>query len=348
MQMKLNYDYSAHKILHDPEWQHKADLMKRAGVQRMWLGGYFYGSWDSDPEEISKVKRMLEEEGFEVEAIDLPFGHGGNALDPSDPNIRLETGNGWRLRRDRYGRILPNTTCISEKSILDSVEAVKILKQIGFHEIFYDDDLRLAMWGPEIQGCFCPECLSSFRQIVPGFTPDMLEKDPEVRERWYDFQCDHVLEFLKAVTIPGIRSGIMVMHNGDQRHGLDLKKLHEEMPDLFFRVGEGHFNDISYCAPEGKESLSRSIHNHLSLIGDAEVYSESTVYPMGALSTDNWIDKIRLELSCGLRNIFLMSGSRFLTDDYWEALIQNKVSLEEEALKLPVTQHCWQEPIWQI
>ena len=42
-------------------------------------------------------------------------------------------------------------------------------------------------------------------------------------------------------TPKGARNGIMVMHNGDRRHGIDIPLLRKLMPDnLVFRVGEAH------------------------------------------------------------------------------------------------------------
>ena len=43
------------------------------------------------------------------------------------------------------------------------------------------------------------------------------------------------------------------------------------------------------------------------------------------------LDKIRLEISLGLRNIFLMSGSWFISDPYWKLLKEEKERLRELA-----------------
>ena len=155
---------------------------------------------------------------------------------------------------------------------------------------------------------------------------------------WTDIQCDSVLRFLDETTPEGLIPGIMVMHNGDRRHGIDIPRIRKAFPDALFRVGEGHFDNGSFLHPMCRPSIETCIKKHLSLIGSVEnAFSETTTYPVGALSPENWVEKMRWEISCGLRNLFLMSGNVFLTDPYWEALINAREELEAlaEATPLP-------------
>ena len=82
-------------------------------------------------------------------------------------------------------------------------------------------------------------------------------------------------------------------------------------------------------APGGQESLANGVRNHLALIGGNPAYSESTVFPAAAMSPENWLHHIRLEISLGLRNIFLMSGTWFFTESYWNALAKALPQLNE-------------------
>lgn len=82
-------------------------------------------------------------------------------------------------------------------------------------------------------------------------------------------------------------------------------------------------------APGGQESLANGVRNHLALIGGNPAYSESTVFPAAAMSPENWLHHIRLEISLGLRNIFLMSGTWFFTEPYWNALAKALPQLNE-------------------
>ena len=170
---------------------------------------------------------------------------------------------------------------------------------------------------------------------------------------WTDIQCDSILRFLDETTPEGLTPGIMVMHNGDRRHGLDIPRIKSHFPNALFRVGEGHFDDGSFESPLSRPSIETSIKKHLSLIGSIEnAFSETTTYPVGALSPEHWIEKMRWEIRCGLRNLFLMSGNVFLTDPYWEALIEAREELEAlaEATPLPVLDGtpCEDDFVWHL
>jgi hypothetical protein len=325
--MKLNFTYnvSPRRLLHDKTVSGSLDKMRRAGVKTIYLFGYFYGSFESEPEHIAKAKKVLEDEGFATGIINVPLGHGGNALDPTDPNVNLDIGNGWRMTMDSMGRYRLNTTCIDEVMMEDSKKANLIMYEMGFRSFFNDDDLRLGQWGPELQGCFCNYCMDEFYSIVGRKVTreDIVSmKDSELCEAWMSYQCEKIARFLLVTTPKGARNGIMVMHNGDRRHGIDIPLLRKLMPDnLVFRVGEAHFDDNAFANKEGYESVERSIRRHMALVGDHSIcYSETTCYPKNALSPENWIEKMKLEIRCGLRNLYLMSGTWFFEDSYWDAL----------------------------
>ncbi len=343
MELKLSYDFSARTPLYDPDYPQKVKLLKAAGVEVIWLFGYFYGFFESSPEEMAKAKRILEEDGFEVGAINVPLGHGGNALDPNNPDIRLEIGDGWRNRVSAKGQSLYNASCISEKTITDSVLAAEAIRDIGIQNIFYDDDLRLSSPDAEIQGCYCDDCIERFcREYNVKTTRAALAQadDAELMEAWMNFQCGTLLRFLKAVSLDGTRSGIMVMYRGGRRHGIDIRRIRSELPDVFFRVGEEHFCDERFNEIRALDNINASIHTHMALVGDDRLcYSESTVFPAKALSPENLIRKIENEIRAGLRNIYVMSGTWFVTPEYWEALAKALPRLKELAQSLPVPKH---------
>ncbi len=348
MALRICYDVSAHLVLTDPEWAKKARLMREAGVDRLWLFGYFYGTWESDPEEIAKAKKCLEEEGFEVQAISLPFGHGGNALRPDDPTVNLTNGRGWRMMIGRDGMALENTTCPEETCIADTRDSLLTLRQIGITKLFWDDDLRLAHWGRETQGCFCPDCQKRFAEKYGPFRVADIDVDPDLTAAWHDFQSEHVVSFMEAVAVPGITQGAMLMHNGDQRHGIDIARMKARIPGIFFRVGEGHFDDASFTHPLGKPALTRSIGTQMAAIGEGyEIFSESTVFPANALSPENWIEKMRIEIAMGLKNLYLMSGTWFIEEPYWLALRDTLPELREREA-MGKTMGSAGDPIWHL
>ena len=342
--LNFHYDFLTSLVLNDPEFfTKKVPLMKGVGVRTVWLDNYIYGEWQNTPEEAARAKAMLEAEGFEVQAICVPLGHGGNALmggDEDDPSLPPD----FRNRIDADGNRMGTTTCVDDAVIDNYRKALEIHKQLGFTQIFHDDDLRMGMWGPNLQGCFCDRCMARFYKQYPRFDgmtrADILRlgtPNSEVRDAWETIQCDSVRRFLRETTPEGMTPGIMVMHNGDRRHGVDIKGIREDFPNALFRVGESHFGDAAFTAPQARPALERSIRKHLSLIGSVEnAFSETTTYPVGALSPMNFVEKIRWEISCGLRNIYLMSGNIFLPDAYWEALVAARVELEYLAAATPL------------
>lgn len=85
---------------------------------------------------------------------------------------------------------------------------------------------------------------------------------------------------MKATAVSGIQTGIMVMHDGDRRHGIDIPAIRRAVPDCLFRVGEGHFQDRSFERNADHAEEVGSIRAHMELIGNPEFcYSETTVFP---------------------------------------------------------------------
>ena len=349
--LSFTYDLSAHRIIHDPEVRGSFSLMRNAGVDTIYVYGYFYGHFDSEENEIAEAKRILENEGFSTGILNLPAGHGGNALNPNDPTVDLTIGEGWHMRVDKNGSFCPTTTCYDDVMIRDSRKANEIFYQMGYRQIFNDDDLRSASWGSEVQGCFCDSCMEQFsQQAGRPVSRSEIFSDPELCELWMSFQCEKIARFLKLTTPAGMKNGVMMMHNCDRRHGVDAALLQKTMGgDLIFRVGEGHFNDAAFTHPLAQESLKNSILSHIAMVGDpSRCYSESTVFPADALSPENWIKKMELEINCGLRNLFLMSGTWFLSERYWKYLSENRSRLCELAESVPIPKAEQKEFVWQI
>ena len=112
-ELNFHYDFLTEYVHKDKEFfTKKVPYMKAAGVKTVWLDNYIYGRWQNTPEEAYKAKKMLEEEGFEVQAICVPLGHGGNALNgaDSDPTLPSE----WRNRQNENGDKLGTTTCVDD------------------------------------------------------------------------------------------------------------------------------------------------------------------------------------------------------------------------------------------
>ena len=359
-QLRFHYCVSPKTVLYDPRIGEKLREMRRAGVGTLWLFWYFYGHDTANTEELAQARQRLIREGFEVNALSVPLGHGGNAFDPDNPDMEYGLGDGWRHRMDIDGRTQFNCACISDKLLVDSAAAASVLAELGIDTLFFDDDLRLGHWGPSIQGCYCDACVAAFSAFLnePLTRADLKDRFAaadssavalETLNLWLTFQCEKVVRFLKLVPPKGVTPGIMAMHNADRRHGVDLRLIREQLPNAHIRVGEGHFGDASFIHPQAEDALTASIQTHLALIsGTRNAYSESTVFPMHALSPDHWLEKMRLEIRLGLRNLFLMSGTRYFAPEYWDALARALPALEDLAQATPEPPHEERPFVWQI
>lgn len=345
--LRFNYGFRAHEVLHHPEAPQRIRRLKECGVETIWLDGYFYGHYEADDETMLAAKRRLEDEGFDVNAISVPVGHPGNSLNPEDDTLELEIPKTWRYRMEPDCKPHFFCACIEDVMVEDNGRAAEKYAQMGFRKLFFDDDLRMGECGREIGGCFCPACMKEFNQrtglaLQPKALDAMLRKDEVdcsdeekgVRAEWIRYNCEKVTRLLKRCDVPGLQIGTMLMYKGDRRHGLDVEMMKAAVPNCMFRVGELHFSDADYLAPGGREALSESVRGHMSRIGANDTYSESTVFPPRAMSPETLMDKLRLEVRLGLRNIFLMSGTWFLTEPYWKALAAERPNLEALAEKL--------------
>lgn len=333
MLQSINYTVSAHDVLHQPDMARRFRMMRDAGLTDLWLTGYYFGRHESDPEMLYRAGKIVEGEGFRTGVLSLPVGHPGNSLNPDDPELNLAIAKTWRYRINSHGEKAYFSACVEDTMIRDNTAAAREYAQMGFTRHFYDDDLRMGNLGDPHPGCFCDDCMKDFNnRLGTKYTRESLvaacEADASVREAWEEYNCSKITRFMKETRIPGMQSGIMVMYTGGRGQGIDIPAIREAVPDCLFRVGEWHFSDNTYCAPGAKECLAKSIRNHMALIGDHPAYSESTVFPAAALSPDNLMDKIRWEISLGIRNIFLMSGSWFITEPYWKLLAQERKALE--------------------
>lgn len=329
-------------VLNDENIEEKLSWIRNGGVTTMWLYGYFFGHDDAPLEDMAKAKEKLEQQGFEVQIISLPVGHPGNSLDPTNPDLDLSIPDTWTYRVDRKGDNVYYCACINEVLISDNKKAMERYKSLGITKVFFDDDLRMGNWGNEIEGCFCDKCIENFNSIIgENLTRDDLseiclgvdldEQQAGIQNEWIKFNCNKITKFLTQTQTEGIQSGIMIMHNGDEKHGgISIVDILHAIPDCMIRVGEFHFDDTSYDSDEGRKSVELSILNHMKPVKNKDlIYSESTVFPANALSPENLIDKIKLEIRCGIRNIFLMGGSWFIERRYWDLLRESMKELND-------------------
>jgi hypothetical protein len=301
----------------------KLKYLDKAEVSAYWLYGFRSAEGTMrDIGLLKAAKQKLERLGKEAYIVCEPVGH---------PNRNQKTlpARGWRHRINCDGT--PDYGCadIEKNLVRDLVAATTAFRDAGFKKVFFDDDLRMGNWGTNITGCFCEACIADFnRRQGTQYTREDLRRfvrnpgaHAAVCEQWMDFNCGKVTAFIKAVNLPGIQVGIMVMHNGDRKHGVDLPAILKAVPDCLVRVGEGHFNDAGFDPPGGKASLIASLEMHKAIVKDvSRLYTENTVDPWPKLRPENMAKKLLIEVEHGLRNIMLMPPQLLDAPEYWEAI----------------------------
>ena len=314
------------------DFEAKLEYLDKAGVGTFWLYG-FRGA-EGTPRDIGLLKAAkakLERFGKEAHIVCEPLGHPqGDAPKDASPS-----GQGWRYRVNAGGNIDYGTCCLDEIVLRDLVAATTAFRDAGFTKVFFDDDLRMAVghgrvqWGDTAGGCFCENCLAAFnRRQGKAYTRTDLrevvmnpEKSPDVLEDWIAYNCAKITNFMKAVNLPGLQVGIMVMTLGGRNHGIDLAAIQKAVPDCLVRVGEGYFNE-SYFNPETcKDDLASKIRMHMAQVGDiSRLYSENTVHPWPQMPPLSVAKKLLIEVEQGLRNIMLMPPQMLEAPAYWEAI----------------------------
>jgi hypothetical protein len=332
--MQLHYSVPAKLVLDRERAPAVFDMLQSAGVGKVWLYGYFFGRLEAPIPQMVEARAILERRGFKVGITSVPVGHPGNSIDPDDPTLDVRIPSHWRYRVDRQGRTVYHCGDIEERMVQDNVAAMAQLRDAGFTDVFVDDDFRIGNHGPEVMGCFCDACIAAFNTTYHHTeTRQSLGAAIERRDRgklideWTDFICEKVTRLAKALALPGINFGIMVMHRGDDRHGIrvaDWKPFVRHM-----RIGEAHFSDRDFGPPRGKASEIAGMQIHIAVMLPAELYSETTGFPPRTLSPANWVCKAKLAVALGIPNIFLMGGTWLLTQEYWQALAKALPGLRE-------------------
>ena len=302
----------------------KLKYLDKVGVSAFWLYGFRSAEGTMrDIGLLSEAKRKLERLGKETYIVCEPVGH-------PDANQKALPAKNWRYRINGDGT--PDYGCadIEENLVRDLVAATKAFRDAGFKKVFFDDDLRMGNWGTNITGCSCEACIADFnRRHGARYTREDLRRFVQhpgehaaLCEQWMDYNCEKVTAFMQAVNLPGVQVGIMVMHNGDRKHGIDLPAILQAVPDCLVRVGEGHFDDASFDPPGGKAFLIASLEMHKAIVKDvARLYTENTVHPWPNLRPENMAKKLLIEVEHGLRNIMLMPPTLLDAPAYWEAIV---------------------------
>lgn len=319
---RFHASLAADAIERDPEL---LSIIKDAGVETVWLAGFFYGHWNYPIEQLQAVRSQVEKAGLAVDLINIPLGHPGDSLGSKNKKIPLTPGSNWRAAQKVDGSYFSGTS-LHEPATADNVAAIHKLRGAGFSRIFLDDDFRLSPSPGQIGGCFCDDHRDRFLRKAGYSQAQWEELLDDVKQRrlssllrhWLDFTCDELTQSFQAQqqAIGDGEMGIMVMYFGSEKAGIRLT----DYAGVPFRVGELMFNDASFAPLKGKTDELFSALFHRRFVQPELAFSETTAFPSDQLSARNMAAKLPISTIADVRNTMFMSGITPFPREHWQTL----------------------------
>jgi len=307
------------------EYPELPSLIKAAGVTDIWLGGFLYGHWYLEPDELKKEALALRNQGFQVHVINVPLGHPGASIGLAEGNDLNTPPVHWKNACLIDGKKYSGTS-IHPPAVEENVHALSEITNRGFRQVFLDDDFRLARSPGQIGGCFCDNCRKEFLDLY-GYGKsdwtvllnDVTNRNPSlILRNWIDYCCNKLYDmFIRLQMVrPEPSLGIMVMYLGAEKAGIPLDRF-RQVP---FRVGELMFDDKSFGHAKGKTDELFSALFHRRFTQPDLAYSETTAYPANKLSAINMAAKLTVSLIADVRNTMFMSGLFPFPVTHWPIL----------------------------
>ncbi|NOS68976.1 MAG: hypothetical protein HOP33_03515 [Verrucomicrobia bacterium] len=300
------------------------DIAREAGVETVWLAGFFYGFRPYPTEQIIKARQLADRAGLKAELITIPLGHPGDSLGSRDGDFPLTPPPHWRLGERFDGKQFAGTS-LHEPATEENSKALRDLRRLGFRTAFVDDDFRLARGPGEIGGCYCAEHRAEFLHKHGYSDTRWSELLDDVRERrftrllrsWVDWTCDQLSDSFRAQQRAFNSSfGNMIMYLGAEKAGIRLRD-YRRVP---VRVGELMFDDVSFGRVKGKTDELFSVLFHRRFVEPDHAYSETTAYPADKLSANNIAAKLTISTIADVRHTMFMSGLTPFPRTHWTTL----------------------------
>ena len=299
-------------------------VVASAGVETVWVAGYFYGFRPYPGALIAKARTLVQRAGLKSEAITVPLGHPGDSLGSSDGGFPLTPPKHWRLGQ-RVDGVQYAGTSLHAPATEENCEGLRWLRTLGFRKAFLDDDFRLARGPGEIGGCFCSWHQQEFLR-ASGETAARWEEllaDVKARRftpllrRWIDWTCDQFkASFLAQQQAFQGELGFMAMYLGSEKAGMRLS----DYPKSPLRVGELMFDDGSFGRVKGKTDELFSVLGHRRFIRPELAYSETTAYPANRLSGAHLAAKLTVSTIADVRHTMFMSGLTPFPKEHWAVI----------------------------
>ncbi len=300
------------------------DIVRAAGVDTVWLAGFFYGFRPYPTEQIVKAQQLAARAGLRAELITVPLGHPGDSLGSRDGDFPLTPPNHWRLGERFDGKRFAGTS-LHAPATEENAAALRELRRLGFRRAFVDDDFRLARGPGEIGGCFCAEHRAAFLRAHGLSDARWSELLDDLRERrltkllraWVDGNCDQLTASFRAQQRAFDGSfGNMIMYLGAEKAGIRLRD-YRRVP---VRVGELMFGDASFGRVKGKTDELFSVLFHRRFVEPDRAFSETTAYPADKLSAANLAAKLTISTIADVRHTMFMSGLTPFPRAHWTPL----------------------------
>ena len=300
------------------------DLVHEAGVEAVWLAGFFYGYQAFPLDQLQRARERVQRAGMEAHLINVPLGHPGDSLGARDGDFPLSPPQHWKLGRQPDGKTYAGTS-LHAPATEENSAALQRLRVLGFRQGFLDDDFRLARGPGSIGGCFCDEHRERFLRVrgcPPTRWAELLD-DVRVRRltpwlrAWVNFTCDELTGSFRAQRrVFGGGLGTMVMYLGAEKAGLRL----EDYRGAPLRVGELMFDDGSFHPVKGKTDELFSALFHRRYVSPERAFSETTAFPADRLSARNMAAKLVVSTLSDTRNTMFMSGLTPFPRGHWPVL----------------------------
>lgn len=300
------------------------EIVRAAGVDTVWLAGFFYGFRPYPPEQILKAQQLAARVGLRAELITVPLGHPGDSLGSRDGDFPLTPPTHWRLGERFEGKRYAGTS-LHAPATEENAAALRDLRRLGFHSAFVDDDFRLARGPGEIGGCFCAEHRAVFLRTHGFGEARWNELLDDVRARrltkllrsWVDWTCDQLtVSFRAQQRAFGGEFGNMIMYLGAEKAGIRLRDYRRAL----VRVGELMFDDASFGRVKGKTDELFSALFHRRFVEPDRAFSETTAYPADKLSAAHLAAKLTISTIADVRHTMFMSGLTPFPRTHWTTL----------------------------
>ncbi len=299
--------------------------LRGAGINHIWLVGFFYGYWPFPMEKIRDWRKKIEAAGISVHVINLSLGHPGDSLGAQDGTFPLTPPKNWKPGVSSTGQVYAGTS-LHAPATDENCAALQLLEREGIDRVFVDDDFRLARYPGLIGGCFCAEHQKRFLE-GHGYAPQRWKElidDANARRRtplldeWIEFTCDDLSGCFAAMrkAAPRISLGSMVMYLGAEKAGIRLK----DYAGVPMRVGESMFNDNDFGTVQGKTNELFSALFHRRFVKPELAYSETTAYPSNSLSAANMAAKLNVSTIADVHHTMLMSGIVPVPRSHWTVM----------------------------